>query len=280
MVAATAAVQPHDAGRRCAVCDRLNDPDRSLCATCAADLDTGRALEVVTVRRRPAATGLLARLSHGSQQRERALLVAAGLVIAVTVVLAPLWMFDLGPFTPSERLDRAIFLSSAYEGAPALLAVESVATTTVLDGVPDRSVSPLNLFDGDPGSTWIGAPISADGSGEVIQLLLEEPAWVSRLEIRNGDHQSEADYGSSGRILTAILSFDGDRDYRMDLLDIGLQSQVVRLPAPELTTQVTIRVVRTFDVGTPQGVALSEVTIVGWSASTADAALARQRAIG
>jgi predicted nucleic acid-binding Zn ribbon protein len=280
MVAVTAAVRPHDAERRCAVCGRLNDPDRSLCATCAADLDTGRALEVVPARRRPAATGLLARLSHGSQQRERALLVAAGLLIALTVVLVPLWIFDLGPFAPSERLDRAIFLSSAYEGPPAMLAVDSVATTTVRGGVPDRSISPLNLFDGDPSSTWIGAPISTDGSGEVIQLLLEEPAWVTRLEIRNGDHQSEADYGNNGRILTAILSFDGDRDYRIDLLDIGLQPQVVQLPAPELTTQVTIRVVRTFDVGTPQGVALSEVTIVGWSASTADAALARQRAIG
>jgi hypothetical protein len=279
-VGATAAVQRHDAGRRCAVCGRRNDPDRSLCATCAADLDTGRALEVAPARPRPAAMGLLARLAQGSQQRERALLVAAGLVIAITVVLVPLWIFDLGPFAPSERLDRAIFLSSAYEGAPVLLVVDSVATTTVREGVPDRNVSPLNLFDGDSSSTWIGAPISADGSGEVIQLLLEEPAWVSRLEIRNGDHQSEADYGSSGRILTAILSFDGDRDYRMDLLDIGLQSQVVQLPAPELTTQVTIRVVRTFDVGTPQGVALSEVTIVGWSASTADAALARQRAVG
>jgi len=280
MMPATAAVRPHDIGRSCAVCGRLNDPDRSLCVTCAADLDTGRAFEVVRSRRRPAATGLLGRLSHGSQQRERVLLVAAGLVIAVTVVIVPLSIFDLGPFAPSERLDRAIFLSSAYDGAPALLAVDSVATTTILDGVPDRSISPLNLFDGDPSSPWIGAPISPDGSGEVIQLLLEEPAWVSRLEIRNGDHQSEADYGSSGRILTAILSFDGDRDYRMDLLDIGLQPQVVQLPAPELTTQVTIRVVRTFDIGTPQGVALSEVTIVGWSASTADAALARQRAIG
>jgi hypothetical protein len=279
-VATTAVVQQHDAGRRCAVCGRRNDPDRSLCATCAADLDTGRALEVAPARRRPRATGLLARLSQGSQRRERALLVAAGLVIAVIVVLVPLWVFELGPFAPSERLDRAIFLSSAYDAPPTSLAVESVATTTISDRVPDRSISALNLFDGDPGSTWIGAPISADGSGEVIQLLLEEPAWVSRLEIRNGDHQSEADYGSSGRILTAILSFDGDRDYRMDLLDIGLQPQFVQLPAPELTTQVTIRVVRTFDVGVPQGVALSEVSIVGWSASTADAALARQRAVG
>ncbi len=279
-MATTAVVRLYDAGRRCAVCGRRNDPDRSLCATCAADLDTGRALEVVPARRRPRATGLLARLAQGSQRRERALLIAAGLVIAIIVVLVPLWVFELGPFAPSERLDRAIFLSSAYDTPPTSLEVESVATTTIRDRVPDRSISALNLFDGDPGSTWIGAPISADGSGEVIQLVLEEPAWVSRLEIRNGDHQSEADYGSSGRILTAILSFDGDRDYRMDLLDIGLQPQFVQLPAPELTTQVTIRVVRTFDVGVPQGVALSEVSIVGWSASTADAALARQRAVG
>jgi len=277
-VAATAARQPHSVGLRCAVCGRINDPDRFLCLTCAADLDTGRALEVVRDRHRPASGGLLERLSRGSQQRERILLVAAGLVVAIAVVMTPLWLLELGPFAPSERLERAIFLSSAYSGPVELLTVRSVATTTVRDGLPDRDVSPLNLFDGDPSSTWIGAPISADGSGEVIQLVLERPAWVSRLEIRNGDHQTEQDYGRSGRILTAILSFDGERDFRLDLLDIGLQAQVIQLPVPELTTQVTIRVVRTFDVGTPQGIALSEVSIIGWWAITADAALARQRA--
>jgi hypothetical protein len=280
MEAATAPVHPHRSGRRCAVCGRINDPERFLCVTCAAELDSGRPLEVLESRSRPTSNGLLARLSQGSQQRERMLLVAAGLFVAIVVVLAPLWLLGLGPFAPSERLERAIFLSSAYGGPVELLAVESVATTTIREGIPDRDISPLNLFDGDPSSTWIGAPISADGSGEVIQLLLEEPAWVSRLEIRNGDHQSEEDYGRSGRILTAILSLDGGREFRIDLLDIGLQPQFVQLSAPELTTQVTIRMVRTFDLGSPQGVALSEVSIIGWPASTADAALARQRAIG
>jgi hypothetical protein len=279
MEAAMAAVQPHGAARRCAVCGRINGADRVLCATCAADLEDGRPLEVGRTGPRPARIHLLTRLTHGSQQWERVLLVVAGLLIAVTVVLVPLWLLGLGPFAPTERLDRAIFLSSAYPQSPQLLAVDSVATTTTQDGVPDRSISPLNLFDGDPNSSWIGAPISADGSGEVIQLVLEEPAWVWRLELRNGDHFSEADYGASGRLLTAILSFDGGRDYRIDLLDLGLQAQMVQLPAPELTTQVTIRVVRTFDVGTPQGVALSEVSLVGWSATTADAAVARQRAV-
>jgi hypothetical protein len=276
--AATALQRRQGAVRRCAVCARDNHPDRSLCRTCGADLDTGRALEVLRSEAHAPTQGLLDRLAHGSQRRERGILVVAGLVIALAVVAAPLWAFGLGPFAPDERLERAIFLSSAHGGPPELMAVDSVATTTTRTGLPDRSTSPLNLFDGDSSSAWIGEPIAADGSGEVIQLLLDEPSWVSRLEIRNGDHRSEADYGRSGRLLTAVVSLDGGRDYRMDLLDIGLQAQVVELPAPELTTQVTIRVVRTFDVGAPQGVALSEVSIVGWRASAADAALARQRA--
>lgn len=278
MSTAMAALGPHGSGRRCAVCTRSNHPDRVLCGTCGADLETGRALEPQPSAPRPAAAGLLARLAHGSQRRERIILVVAGLIIAVAVVAAPLYVFGLGPFGPTERLDRAIFLSSAYAGPPELMVVDSVATTTTRTGLPDRSASPLNLFDGDPSSAWIGEAVAADGSGEVIELLLDAPAWVSRLEIRNGDHRSEGDYGRSGRLLTAIIELDGGREYRMDLLDIGLQAQVVQFPAPELTTQVTIRVVRTFDAGAPEGVALSEVSIVGWTASVADAAFARQRA--
>jgi hypothetical protein len=277
MATAAAALRP-GSERRCAVCARSNHPDRLLCATCGADLDTGRGLDLDVARTRPIPTGPLARLAPGRQRRERMILVATGLAIAIAVVAGPMWLLGLGPFAPTERLERAIFLSSAYAGSPELLTVDSVATTTTRTGLPDRSTSPLNLFDGDPTSSWIGEPITADGSGEVIQFLLDEPAWVTRLEIRNGDHRSEADYGRSGRLLTAIISLDGGREYRMDLLDIGLQGQLVQLPAPELTTQVTIRVVRTFDVGTPQGIALSEVSIVGWSASAADAALAWQRA--
>jgi hypothetical protein len=37
-----------------------------------------------------------------------------------------------------------------------------------------------------------------------------------------------------------IIRFDGGREYRVDLLDIGLEGQVIELPAPELTTRVTI----------------------------------------
>jgi hypothetical protein len=64
----------------------------------------------------------------------------------------------------------------------------------------------------------------------------------------------------------------------MDLLDIGQQVQVLELPEPELTTRITIRVDRTFAGVGPRGVAISEVTLIGWPADAADAALARQRA--
>ncbi len=112
----------------------------------------------------------------------------------------------------------------------------------------------------------------------MIDLRLAEPAWVTRIEVRNGDHRSSDAYERSDRLLTGVLTLDGGRSYRVDLLDIGLGAQVVELPQPELTTRVSLRIDRVFEGTGPRGVALSEVTVVGWTAGAADAALARERA--
>ena len=82
-----------------------------------------------------------------------------------------------------------------------------------------------------------------------------------------------------GRLQRGLLSFDGGRDHRIDLLDIGRQAQSIELLEPELTTRVTIRVDRVFAGTASRGVALSEITLVGWPADASDAALARQRAL-
>jgi hypothetical protein len=257
-------------GRRCAVCGRANDERRELCRVCGADLETGLALE-----RTPAGARRSSRTR--SDRRERIALVVLGVVVVTAAVVGPLVLLGLGPFAPTERLAPALLLRAAYPGDPVALTVATVATTTTAT-LPDRDLSALNLIDGDGASAWIGLPLEGDAAGEVIQLVLEEPAWVVRIQFRNGDQLSPAAYESSERLQRGVLSFDGGRDYRIDLLDIGQQTQVLELPEPELTTRITIRVDRTFAGTGPRGVAISEVTPIGWSADAADAALARQRA--
>lgn len=264
-------VPPTSEDRRCGGCGRANDPRRELCHICGADLDTGLPVDG------PLRSSRAARRGRGSEHRERAVLLVVGAAVVVTATIVPLAMLGLGPFAPSERLEPALLLRAGYPGETQALAVETVATTTTAVA-PDRDLSPLNLIDGDGVTAWVGLPIDGSDAGEVIQLVLERPAWVTRIQFRNGDHLSDADYERSGRLQRAVLTVDGGREHRIDLLDIGRTAQVVELEEPELTTRITLRVDRIFSGTGTRGVALSEVSPVGWPADAADTALARQRA--
>lgn len=269
-VAAASSAHGRDA-RRCGGCGRRNDPQRELCAVCGADLDTGLPIE------RPLGSQDRSGRRPASERRERLVLGIVGMLVVVAATIGPLVLLGLGPFAPTERLDPALLLRAAYPGDPVALPVATVATTTTAVA-PDRDLSPLNLIDGDGVSAWVGLPVEGSEAGEVIQFVLDEPGWVTRIQIRNGDQLSAADYERSGRLQRATLTFDGGRDHRIDLLDIGRQAQVVELVQPELTTRVTIVVERVFPGTGSRGVALSEVSLVGWPADASDAALARQRA--
>ena len=201
-----------------------------------------------------------------------------GSVVVAAVVAGPLRLLGVGPFAPPERLEPAVLLAAGYPDAAGPLEVGTVATTTTVAGVASREVAALNLIDGDVTTAWVGAPVDERGAGEIIDLTLADPAWVTRIELRNGDHGAGDAYERSDRLLTGVLTLDGGRSYRVDLLDIGLEAQVVELPRPELTTRVSIRVEQVFEGSAARGVALSEVTVVGWTAGAADAALARERA--
>jgi hypothetical protein len=261
--------------RPCPVCRRTSAVDRLLCRACGAELDTGRPLAVWTGALDAAP---VAERRGGGRRRERVLQVGVGLAIAVALVVGPLRFLGVGPFGAPERLDAAVLLAAGYPGPAVLLEVDAVATTTTVAGVVDRDVVALNLIDGDVATAWIGAPVDDLGAGEVIDLTLAEPAWVARVEVRNGDHRSSDAYERSDRWLTGVLTLDGGRSYRVDLLDVGLEAQVIELPRPELTTRVSLRVERVFEGTAARGVALSEITVVGWTAGAADAALARERA--
>jgi hypothetical protein len=271
MPAAAVSTEPLP-GRRCATCARVDTLGRELCAACGSDLETGLPLDLPDRR-----LGRAPRRTQRSDRRERALLVLLGLVVVAFAAAAPLALLGIGPFAPTERLERALFLRAGYPGEVVALETETVATTTTAFS-PDRDFSALHLFDGDGLTAWVGLPQDASGAGEVIEFTLARPAWVSRLQVRNGDHLSPEAYERSERLQRAVITFDGGRDFRVDLLDIGREAQIIELPQPELTTRVTIRVERVFAGTGPRGVALSEVTLVGWPADAADAALARQRA--
>jgi len=257
-------------GRRCGACGRDNDRRRELCAVCGADLETGLGPEPS-----PGPDRRLGRRDL-AERRERAVLAVVGVLVVIAAAVTPLLMLGIGPFAPAERLEPALLLRAAYPSDPVVLVVGTVASTTTATA-PDRDLSPLNLIDGDGVTAWVGLPTD-DVAGEVIQFVLEQPAWVVRVQIRNGDHLSPDAYEASGRLQRGLLSFDGGRDHRIDLLDIGRQAQLIELLEPELTTRVTIRVDRIFPGSASRGVALSEVTLLGWPADVSDAALARQRA--
>ena len=256
---------------RCGACGASGSPGRELCRTCGADLDPRPAMlaTVVAPRRSDRSD------RSGAELRRRALGVGAALVLALaagallTGALGRPTAEGPAPLGP-VALDR-----TAYPGAPELLTVRSVATTSTAQ-VEGREVTPLALIDGDGSSAWIALPADEDVV-ETIELVLESPAWVDRLQVRNGDHRSPEDHELSGRLQQALLTFDGRRTHRVDLLDLGRQVQVVRLREPELTTRITLQVARVVPGSGPHGVALSELAVVGWPAQGTDVALARGR---
>lgn len=257
---------------RCGACGAQGSAGRELCRTCGADLDPRPAVlaAVVPPRRR-------ARQDRRAEELRRR---APGAVAALTLALVAAALLSGALDRPVEEgpapLGPVALDRTSYPGDAELLAVRSVATSTTAQ-VEGRDITPLALIDGDGSSAWIALPAGEDAV-ETIELVLESPAWVDRLQVRNGDHRSPEDHELSGRLQQALLTFDGRRTHRVDLLDLGRQVQVVRLREPELTTRITLQVERVVPGSGPSGVALSELTVVGWPAQGADVALARARA--
>jgi hypothetical protein len=264
-----------DAARRCPACGAGSHPERELCSRCGADLDTGRALPVASPA--PVARGggpaissdrMVSALHH---VRDRAVLAVLGVALGAALVVSFLLVTDRGPFAPAAVLPAAGFDPSAYADAPVVLSVLEAGS------VPSSGGEEA-LLDGDATTAWTSSVTTRSAAPVRIVLILADPAWVTRLVVRNGDQADAAAYERAGRAKRVTVVFDGQRRVGVDLLDVGLDRQVIALPFPELTTRVEIEFDEAFDGTERDAIALSSLELLGWVALGDDRASALVRA--
>ncbi|MFA9428975.1 zinc ribbon domain-containing protein [Egicoccus sp. AB-alg2] len=266
--------------RSCPNCGGPNSPRRELCGRCGADLDTG------SVPPRADARALAFPGQPGSDDDEPRSWLGAGLAVLLLVVLvvAGLGLAGIGPFGNAEAsVPSARFDEQTYTGPPERLPIAEIATRTTLEPQGGISYEASQMVDDDPGTAWNSdgrVDEVEDGVGERIELFLEEPAWVDRFVVRNGDQRDAETYAANARIQRAQVTMDGGVVLLINLLDEGLAPQAVELTEPVLTTGVSIEVLDTFPGDTHPDLAVSDLELQGWAAQGDDVQVARQRAQG
>lgn len=260
--------------RTCPSCAAANRPGRELCARCGAGLDDG----VVPPRpvRREAPDPPLAEATTAGRH-DRWLVPLAGAVALIGIVVLGLTLLGLGPLASPPEVPAAEFAADRYDGDARSVPLSSVATRTT---APDADAeAAAAIADGDPTTAWRSdGTASADREVlDTIDLVLQEPAWIERLELLNGDHGDRESYDRSARLRQVRLRFDGGVVLLADLLDLGTQAQGITLPEPVLTTAVRIDVLRAVEAPSDQ-LAVSGIELVGWPAVGDDVELAGERA--
>ena len=263
--------------RSCPSCGGPNSASRELCGRCGADLDTGTMP--------PRADGRSPDPAPPSARPERGWLGPALLVLVVLVLLVGgLAAAGVGPFGDEvAAVPAADFDVQAYAGDPRRLPVAEVATRSTLPPAGDTTHEASFMVDDDPASAWNSdgsVEAVAGGVGEQIELVLEEPAWVARLVIRNGAQRDADAYAASGRIQRAQVTLDGGVVLLVNLLDEGLAAQAVDLTEPVLTTGLRIEVLDVFPGDLHPDLAVSDLALHGWTAAGDDVELAHERAEG
>lgn len=264
---------------RCPMCGARNDAERQLCGACGTDLDTGD--PQLTVAPRPVedrTSGTPMADDGRAHAVPWRLPVLAGLV-ALTAVAAAIVGLGLGPFAAETELPPAEFVAASYPGQPASLGLSDVATLTVQSPAGTRSFTPEHLVDGDPRTAWHGddAALPA-GTDEKVDLILDEPAWVTAVVIDNGDHLDAEAYAATSRVQRAMVIFDGDVRVPVTLLDQGIAPQIVELEEPLLSAGVRVEILDTVAGTDADGVALTRLELLGFTARGEDVALAERRA--
>jgi hypothetical protein len=257
----------------CPSCAVRNASTRELCVACGVGLDDG-VLPPQPVRREapdpPAA-------EPAPTRHRRWLVPLIGSLVAVAVLVAALTLAGLGPLAGGPGVPGADFVASRYDTEPSPLRLSDVATRTTSPEVGAEAASAI--ADDDPETAW-----RSDGTAtaerevlDTIDLVLDGPGWIERLELRNGDHLDREAYDESARLREVRLRFDGGVVVLADLLDIGLRAQAIDLPEPVLSTVVRIDILRAVE-GPNEQLAVSGITLVGWPAVGPDLTLAAERA--
>lgn len=259
--------------RRCPSCAAANRPTRELCARCGVGLDDG-VLPPRPLRREAPDPPVVSPAPSGHR---RWVVPLVGAVVLIAVLVVALSLLGFGPFARGPEVPGADFDGDRYDGATGPLPLSDVATrsTSAADGAGGASA----IVDGDPATAWHSEGTAAAEREvlDTIDLVLDGPAWIERLELLNGDHRDRAAYDESARLREVRLRFDGGVVVTADLLDIGLRAQAVTLPEPVLTTVVRIDVLRAVE-GPNHQLALSGVQLLGWPAVSGDVDLAEERA--
>lgn len=277
----TADISPPSSGaavlRTCPSCGGPNSASRELCGRCGADLDTG----TVPPRAdgRPPAT-------HGATPaRRRWVGPTLLLLIVLLAMVGGLAAAGLGPFGDEQAAVPPVeFDPSAYTAEPDRLVAAEIATSTTSAPQGGTTFDPAQMVDDDAATAWHSdgsvdeVAEGVEGVGERIELLLEEPAWVHQIVVRNGDQRDADAYAANGRVQRARVTFDGGVVLLVNLLDEGLAAQAVDLPEPVLTTGVSIEVLEAFGGDTDPDLAVSDLALHGWSATGEDVEVARDRA--
>jgi hypothetical protein len=260
---------------RCPSCGAPNGGTRELCRACGVDLQSGEEL------RQPAATPDPFTTTPVLPRRRRARwwLPLVAILAVAAAVLVGLSVAGIGPLAPAPELPSASFRPERYpEATAANLPLAYLATLTARPSEGGRGFDRDQLADDDLTTAWHADPgARPEGRLETVELLLEQPGWVSHLVVANGDQHDQGSFASAARVERIRLRFDGGRIRTAVLLDLPGRQEVA-LDEPVLTTTVRLEVLAEFPGEEGQGVALSDVDLRGWPADDQDTALADRRA--
>lgn len=265
--------------RACPACGADNHGDRELCIACGADLDDGQA----PPRQRGVQPGAVPSDDDRVRGRGGLLWVVLAILLGIAVVIVGLGFAGIGPFARGgPLLPGADFDADAYTSEAEAIVVSDIATDTALEEFDGRPAGVSSMADGDPATAWrsegAATPDEDGEGGEVIDLVLADPAWVSRIVLRNGDHLDPEAYVDASRLREARIVFDGGVSVLVDLQDAGLQEQEIELPEPQLTSVVRIEIREVFLGSEYEELALSSIELEGWAATDEDAEVAARRA--
>lgn len=268
---------PPERARACPSCGAFNVAEREVCRRCAVDLVTGDALPWPTPDPDPMASATL----REPPNPRRWWYALAAIVVGAAALLMAFMIAEIGPFSDGPSVPDAAFAPALYQDEPAHLTLTDIATVSTRPPEGQRTFVAAHMVDDTAETAWRSAALEEEVAGdalEIIDLILEEPAWIDRVLIRNGDQLDLDAYEEEGRLREVRMVLDGGTIYRLNLLDEGRGQQVIELPEPHLTTMVRFEVLDYFAGSESDGIAISDLEVAGWPAVGPDARLAAERA--